>query len=340
MGGQAKKPVTQAGKKLVSAIEKDAEGKKIGMRSIVNYINKALGVDVRIGKEQTTKKNPAHLSLNQQIIRSRMPLHTLMFHEAGHAISNKMDKNSPAKNAELDFSAFLHYPDTMASRKTQEEGWAEWVRRYIKNPESIAKMPLTAEIEAFLAKTAPDILDVLQDTARAYRQHLSRPVLARFRSANKDIGSAKNTIWERAKNLTYYLLFNNFGKNWAVQKFENKVFWETFLATTGKRKEAKRKAAKALAKTRQTAADFRLVHQITNRIPIEVDNAIEGEGATAGIRIYSSKDDDAIFSSKEAAVLKQAGFKITEDMTKKVKHGTLVNFSNTTIKRYNRQNRR
>lgn len=323
-------PATKKGAKLINKINNDPGGFKTGMRSIVNYINDEFDIELRIGKEQVSKKNPAHYSRREHIIRSKYPLHTLMFHEPGHGISNLLQEKSPAKANDLDFKFFYERPGSMASAQTNEEGWAEWVRLYIKNPEWASGVPLTKDIEALLEAEAPEALKIIQDTARAYRAHLNRGTTAIFRSASKDHGKIRESLVFRTKELSYNLLYNIFGRNWAVTKFENQAIYKPFVQYAESKREAQKLARDLLGKYRMTSADFRLAHQVTNRIPTEVEFALNGLRGKGGIRVYST-DNGVIFTEEDADKLTEAGFVVPDDVTNPdLKPGTLINYTDIT----------
>ena len=78
---------TPTGRKLLARLAKDAAGRKVGPRAIVDWLHEQLGTFVVVGKTNTTRRHPAHYSTRWHYVRSRAGQWSLNVHEAGHARS-------------------------------------------------------------------------------------------------------------------------------------------------------------------------------------------------------------------------------------------------------------
>lgn len=114
------------------------------------------------------------------IIRVReVPDFEVVAHEAGHAIEGKVGKEltalTQAHGNEL--APLVSNPAAYDPSKHVQEGFAEWIRRYIGNPahaEQIAPN-FTAAFRTFMQGKHPDILKAIDDAGQAYRAYIEAP---------------------------------------------------------------------------------------------------------------------------------------------------------------------
>jgi hypothetical protein len=89
-------PKAHKAQRLHGAIEKDKTGNRVGLRSILEYLASVLHTEIRIGREQTSKRNPAHYNTDANLIRDRSGANAAWgTHELGHSLSNYMRHSHP-----------------------------------------------------------------------------------------------------------------------------------------------------------------------------------------------------------------------------------------------------
>lgn len=276
------KPASKKAVRLLKKFDKDPDGNTIGIRSVFNFFNDQLGVDMRVGKAGTSRKNPANLSERSFINRTRSPLDVAVFHEGGHAMHVMAQASDPYFLDRFEWSELMSRLEaeglSRASADINEEYFAEWVRTYIMNPVFAGSLELTTNLEQALQESDPELLAALRDTARLYQAHHRRGPEAKTRSASADIGPEPKTLWEGIKDEADAFKFGWMARNWTIDQWERDAVWKAFRAAYDKRSEANRMAREFLGSIRMTEGDFRLAHQVTNRIPGIVRDAMYGKG--------------------------------------------------------------
>jgi hypothetical protein len=190
----AKPPETDAGKNLVDKIAADPDGKKVGLRSVVNMLADFLETEVRVGKAGTTAKNPAHqMGDGYDLIRSRSGSWQLNLHEIGHALHQRLLEADPDALNGLDdpLVDLSEQPDSFASASSSAEGFAEWVRRFLFAPQTLPAA-LSGRLEAVVEQTLPGTLPMLRDAHRAIQRHAMRGVQAQAESIRSDRPAASS----------------------------------------------------------------------------------------------------------------------------------------------------
>jgi hypothetical protein len=144
---------TKVGKKLSNKIRKDKTG-KVGMRSIVEDLAEAAGLEVRERREQLSSKNPERYERLSHMMRTMTMASSHNFHGIGHGIYELLNLKTQAfgikHEAALKEIAKKALEYGVDSGITAHEGMAEWVRQYVMNYDLIEKMPVTKEIEKFM----------------------------------------------------------------------------------------------------------------------------------------------------------------------------------------------
>jgi GGDEF domain-containing protein/predicted RNA methylase len=305
---------TAGGRKLVAAIRKDVKGEKVGIRTIVDFLGAEVGTELRVGKEQTERKRPAHYEEDPHLIRSRTGNSmTYLAHELGHGISRVIRaQGGPAAYNRIrkGLRGITTMPGSFASRKTSEEGLAEWVRRFVQEPESIDGLDVTAQITGYLGREHQNLLATLRDAARAYGAHMERDVGARFRSHSR-ARPAKAPLRQRKAAAVDRLLFTVFSRRRGIHRLENQL-WEAFveegirrrtvLAPTLARiaaawgmgtrevRDAQAQARAFRRSIRDTPADIERAYQQTIHVLEGVNQAIYGTNPAAPGIWVSDKD--------------------------------------------------
>ena len=76
-------------------MRKDPEGRKIGTRSIVEFVNNLLGVELREGPANTSKRRPGRYYPASRLLRTRTAGSARNFYEAGHALAEHLSMANP-----------------------------------------------------------------------------------------------------------------------------------------------------------------------------------------------------------------------------------------------------
>jgi hypothetical protein len=182
---------SKAGRRLVRRFVNDSDGRNVGVRSIVAFVNEALGVEMR--RSRAFGNRSAHFH-SRSLTLSPYPSSQVNFHEVGHRVEVLLRRagalSSALQAAALDFrqsplSVFASgKPD---GPMAMSEGLAEWVRNFIFNPDAVRNHRLSALMdEAMNRRGLEPVGAVLRDAARAFRAHAARDVDAIFESESSD----------------------------------------------------------------------------------------------------------------------------------------------------------
>ncbi|MCX5637079.1 MAG: hypothetical protein NTX52_05215, partial [Planctomycetota bacterium] len=341
---------TKQGGKLLEHLKADAEAKgkkKVGPRSIVEFVNNLFHAEMLVCRTQTTKRHPAHFERAPHIIRSRSGVWQLNFHEAGHALSNLLSDNKRSwyKKFSDALAELTKEAGSMASAKTPEEGMAELVRKYITDYKSIPAK-LMQDFEATLSEIAPDLLAGLRDAHRAYSFWRSRPIMDQLQTIQTDKPPRPSRI-EAITNVAHRALYNFVGGSTVI----NRLIRNSFKGITGEGKFSgldvagvvgliRSKLNKAyrsqlnLARQfreqiKDTSSDIESAYQATLHLVQETQRALYGvKKGREGIRVYSTGKGFAELSEDEIKTLKIAGFIIPHEQ---VYHGQWIYLSDKSI---------
>ena len=326
---------TKAGGKLLGELRKDAQRsgrKKVGLRSIMQYINDQLRVMMLVGKTQLSKKYPARYERGPHIIRTKSGVWQLNFHEAGHALSAMIEAEKPAWFAHISKMLLeMTGPGTMASAETPEEGLAELCRQYVIDPGKIPEQ-IKQQFESLLNELRPDLLAAFRDTHRAYTYHNNRPLMDQAQSLQYDtpakIGSA-----EQAVNMLWDILQATIGDSMITHRLHRRIFnqvaeksWFEKIDITGiagimrslvnKSYASRLKLARAFREgMKSTPADYDSARQSLQRIPQEVEAAMGGlRKGDEGIRVLSTGQGFAVLSDRDLDALRKAGYTLPDNL--------------------------
>ena len=227
---------TEAGGKLVKAFRADEEGRATGVRQINDYLADQLDVQIRTGaagKAGTTSKHPVVFDPIADLIRTRSGSWQLNLHDLGHAVGKMLEQMDPGvldRHADelkaiglADGSlatttrdeSFAPW-DPAGLRTTPDEGFAEWIRRFIWSPDTLnaTELPnhVNALIEAAILKHLPRVHAALRDAHRMAAAWSARQVAAHLsveRAGTEDRPTARETAGYMSRVLDRVLFWVN-----------------------------------------------------------------------------------------------------------------------------------
>jgi hypothetical protein len=77
---------TSAGRRLIKGVENFRPGQRWGFRSIVDFVNEAVRLEMRRSTTQTSRTHPAHYKPANHVAYTRETQSQINFHEAGHGL--------------------------------------------------------------------------------------------------------------------------------------------------------------------------------------------------------------------------------------------------------------
>ena len=286
-------------KDLIKNILKDNLGSKYGIRSIMTHLYTNLPVEVRERSEQLTRRNPSKYAPRGHYIRTKSVGSLIVSHEVGHAIYQILKENNPSvfkpfKEVLLSICDLDH---SQASARNEHEGFAEWVRRFIGNPESIKGLHLSNIIIDHLKANYPDFYDLLSDTQLAVTAHLSRSMTAQFRSFSKDTSSPDSTISDMLKRFGNEFMFT-LARGWGIEKVPRSIaiqMKKNLIQEENSQREAL-EATKEFMKDLEGKHRLKSSYHDVTRITANVLEALHGK---KGLRVIG-KDGNYISVSDES----------------------------------------
>lgn len=308
---------TPRGRRLLNKMKRDSVKRKIGPRSIMNYLKDVVRTGSIEGKSQLSRRNPGHYKPREHLVRTRTGASGVIdTHEAGHALSALLRDVDPKvlKRHQAGLVALTHMPNSMASAKTAEEGMAEFVRRYIVDYQSIPES-LRTKLEGDIEMVSPELLAGLKDTNRLWQQFLARPLQERLDASKNDRLPRK--IGRGFKAAVYRSLYNIIGGDVAIHKVRRELERPLFQFSQSIGREFRDKVS-------DTQADVDNAYQSVIRVPVETQRAIFGDSRSKdqGVRVIAFGDN--MFSDDVAQHLRDGGFKVPDDF----KHGEPVYLTN------------
>lgn len=257
-----KKAKTKTGRKLVEKILNDPEGRKIGVRSIMEYFAKRLPVEVRIRAEQLRSKAPMKYNIEGNFIRTKT-IATLAFsHEVGHAIYELMkDKGVGLAFLEDDYIEIAKLMDSRASGGNPHEGFAELIRMHITGILPRNKHYVLNETLKVIEKEYPKIYSLIEEIKLASQAHQNRSIAAQFRSFNKDLPRWSKPIKERLPHLWEAILFG-MARGDPVHQLEQKIL------------KMKKKEMKGTKKAKEIMADLKDFQESHPKIKTAYHNTV------------------------------------------------------------------
>ena len=351
--------------KLAEQIKADPTGKKIGIRSIREWLSDEMGILELMRREQTGKRHPAHYMQDPHLIRSRNPSAAWLFHEHGHALSaiiredNKafLNPSKPASpknkrpefvNPVADAAMELALAEgSMASAMSPEEGFAEWARLYITQPDRLRLLDRSNTITNAVRKARPDMMELMDDAARLFRAHMDRSIEARWRAHQNDVSrtppSARGLL--RGSMVRY-------GSRGLAGKFAVDDVLRIINKDADTISEGWRKVAQVERAYKGTGGDVELAYNGLLHIDQLTGIALQGmkeDGSGGGLRVHAIHEIDGGIPKEHAGkarlgglldhegnigALREAGFKIDDALKAQLqgaKHGDMITFNNRSV---------
>ena len=218
-----------------------AKSPKVGIRSVVEFLNDLMVAKLIVGKANLTKRNPAHYLgdskdfVGPSIIRSVSGRADFNFHEAGHAMSNMLRDANPKVFRGLGklLIGLTVQPGSMASAKTPEEGVAEFIRLFVKG--HYIEPTLEGRMMERIEKANPEIAKGLRDAHRIWVAQMNRDKVELLKASVADRG-AKKSAGAKSIDVAYKIAANTIGPSWVVNKL-NRMAAAAIVGDTAARKD-------------------------------------------------------------------------------------------------------
>lgn len=359
----SKPAVTPKAKKLIDRIKADPEGKSVGIRSIREWLSDEMGVLELMRREQTGKKHPAHYMRDAHLIRSRNPSAAWLFHEHGHALSAMIRENHPnflnvSKPAGKRRKAFVNpvadkaldlvqAQGSMASANSPEEGFAEWARLYITQPDRLLALDPRETITKAVRKAEPEMMELFDDAARAYREHMQRPLKSRWRAHQNDINKSPKSVRGLLRGSMV-----RYGSRGLAGKFAVDDVLKIINKDADSISEGWRKVARVERAIRDTGGNVEVAYNGLLHIDQLTGIALQGmkeDGSGGGLRVHAMEEIPSLVPDEHKskaklgglidhegniAALREGGFKIDDELERQLrnaKHGDMIIFNNRSV---------
>lgn len=179
---------TGEGRRLIKGIENYKRGQKWGMRQIIDLVNRAVKLEMRASRSQTTRKHPANYRPANHVAFTRNTQSQINFHEAGHGLYELMEARVPGfwKQYEAELMPLVDREGSMASANSLHEATAEWLRLLLVDPPAVADLPVTAALAEAAEQFYPRMAAMLRDGARAVNRFQNQPAATKWAMLNAD----------------------------------------------------------------------------------------------------------------------------------------------------------
>jgi hypothetical protein len=291
---------TSAGRRLIKGVENFRPGQRWGFRSIVDFVNEAVRLEMRRSTTQTSRTHPAHYKPANHVAYTRETQSQINFHEAGHGLEYLLRARLPdvfvPHAAEL--IALTNRPGSMASdppaslspegqrRYRMGEGVAEWTRLLLTDPATVQNLQVSAAISAAAERFYPGMAKSLRDAARAVNAFQGQDVATRWAMFN-----APPNVRPSANELVGAIIrggeaaVNAIASGAPVSSLDRKIT----RAIIKQRKETETAYKAALTKARLVRSTnltpLMSAYNMILSIGAETQLAISGTGTSKGLRI-------------------------------------------------------
>jgi len=294
---------TSEGRRLIKGIENFKPGQRWGYRTIVDFVNKAVNVEIRYSRSQTSATHPANYKPAHHMGFSRDSQSQIVFHEAGHGLEELLRSQSALGGAKLDTFAteligLTQRPGSMASdppasasaaeKKEYQigEGIAEWTRLLMVDPSAVQGLKFTAAVDAMTAAAYPKLAKALRDGARAVNAFQEKPAALRlmmFDAMPNANPSANEVIGGLIRMGEGFI--NSLSSGSRINKLDRTIF----RAINKQRDQVGMTYQQALDRSRQVRAKYTdpllQAYNMILSIGQETQLAISGKGASKGLRV-------------------------------------------------------
>jgi hypothetical protein len=291
---------TSAGRRLIKGVENFRPGQRWGFRSIVDFVNEAVRLEMRRSTTQTSRTHPAHYKPANHVAYTRETQSQINFHEAGHGLEYLLRARLPDVFVpfEAELIALTNRPGSMASdppaslspegqrRYRLGEGVAEWTRLLLTDPATVQNLQVSAAISAAAERFYPGMAKSLRDAARAVNAFQGQDVATRWAMFN-----APPNVRPSANELIGAIIrggeaaVNAIASGAPVSSLDRKIT----RAIIKQRKETETAYKAALTKARLVRSTnltpLMSAYNMILSIGAETQLAISGTGISKGLRI-------------------------------------------------------
>ena len=291
---------TSAGRRLIKGVENFRPGQRWGFRSIVDFVNEAVRLEMRRSTTQTSRTHPAHYKPANHVAYTRETQSQINFHEAGHGLEYLLRARLPDVFVpfEAELIALTNRPGSMASDPPASlspegqrsyrrgEGVAEWTRLLLTDPATVQNLQVSAAISAAAERFYPGMAKLLRDAARAVNAFQGQDVATRWAMFN-----APPNVRPSANELIGAIIrggeaaVNAIASGAPVSSLDRKIT----RAIIKQRKETETAYKAALTKARLVRATnltpLMSAYNMILSIGAETQLAISGTGTSKGLRI-------------------------------------------------------
>jgi hypothetical protein len=280
------KAESPTGRSLLKKVAGATDGKQVGVRSIVDFLNDAVGVEMRRSKSQTSKRHPAHYRPTGHVAFTRNTMSQINFHEAGHGLKELVEARLPGwfDSFKGELLALTKVPGSMASAENIHEGVAEWLRLRVVNPFAVDQMRISPAMDQMMAQTFPGLAEKLRDASRAMHAFYEKPADVRwsmFANAPRraTLGGLADSLARGSAAVSDF-----FSSGAPLSRLDRQLF----KAIVKEREEAGlslRAAIREARKVRGTTQGLLAAHNMVLQIGSETQMAMTGQGPMRGIRV-------------------------------------------------------
>jgi hypothetical protein len=330
------KPVTKRAAKIIRGFKKDKDGKKYGPRHIMDFLVDISKAEMRVGREQISVRHPAHYEVHYHLIRTGAGQATYNTHELGHAFSALIqaadEKASKLLNKGL--KPLATWVGSLASKDSGEEGFSEFIRRFVENDAQLANWRHKETILKALDKMLfmvegkkVSLRQILEDAARAHAHHEARSSRAISRSFNIHRPSRLPTI-QQLRFVRDQIFFEMGPRRSAIHHLQRNIY-SALKRMNASRKKGLAEARSFFKRIEDTKADvFTAYHSILH-VPQEVNRAMGSvKKADAGLRIRQTGEGSSL-SGPIRMVLNKLGVPIPK--TRDIKHGDWIELTDKSV---------
>jgi len=290
---------TSQGRRLIKGISKFKLGQQWAYGDIITMVRRAIGVESRRSRSQTTSSHPAHYRPQDMIEFTRDPFGQVGFHEAGHQLQYMLQARVPGiwQAHETELLGLTQRPGSMASEPPDGatprqkhiyrvgEGVAEWLRLLVTDPAVVERMPVSQTIQAATDKHYPGISRQVRDAVRAMNAFQSRPAVERAAMLNNVPREqvTLNAMWSaliRGKEA----VGNMIASGAAFDRLPRKVF-RLIMKDRKQTGMTYREAVRAARAAERQLNDIPGAYNYILGIGEEAQLAISGKGAAKGLRM-------------------------------------------------------
>lgn len=326
---------TSEGRRLIKGVQNFRPGQRWGFRTIVDFVNKAVNVEIRYSRSQTSAANPAHYRPSHHMGYTRAEQSQVVFHEAGHGLEELLLSQSALGRGRLDQFAteligLTQRPGSMASdppasasaaeKRNYEigEGIAEWTRLLMVDPAAVQGLKFTAAVDELTAAAFPKLAKALRDGARAVHAFQEKPAAERlmmFNAMPNANPSANEVIGGLIRMGEGFI--NSLSSGSRVSKLDRTIF----RAIVKNREQTGMTYQQALDRARTVRQKYTdpllQAYNMILSIGQETQLAISGKGPSKGLRVVGP-DGNFTYFTKQAWV----------DMRRKIPANKVEQFDN------------